>query len=353
MLVYTGRMDKNLLKCINRLETQYGIPVDTYNKLYEAQQGLCSICKTRPIEAVDHCHETNKARGLLCSECNGLLGFAYDDVAILQNAIEYLNNPPIVPNAHDCVAVGCPGELALNKMHNIDGKHLIHITNHLSLDSTATVLSWINSHHMIYRKFGHLCGLANRCPGKSELIRLYSDSQDTNAVGTVIGVSGPMARKYMESHEIPRKRSGPRRKHVCGVNNHCPGESQLKEWTSTKSYAEIGSIIGTSAAMVTAYIKNYHSSVRPKGNNGGARTKARINTVVNYDTTELTLAKRKISRIHVCGVTNKCPGEKMLQAWYNEERKSIRSIVIELGVDSNTFNGYLKQHSIDRNRSIR
>jgi len=40
--------------------------------------------------AVDHCHNTNKVRGLLCSACNILLGKAKDNISILQSAINYL-----------------------------------------------------------------------------------------------------------------------------------------------------------------------------------------------------------------------------------------------------------------------
>ena len=42
--------------------------------------------------AVDHNHTTGKVRGLLCSNCNTLLGKAKDNVNILQAAIDYLND---------------------------------------------------------------------------------------------------------------------------------------------------------------------------------------------------------------------------------------------------------------------
>jgi hypothetical protein len=39
---------------------------------------------------VDHDHNTNQVRGLLCVACNGLLGSANEDLGVLAAAIEYL-----------------------------------------------------------------------------------------------------------------------------------------------------------------------------------------------------------------------------------------------------------------------
>ncbi len=68
-----------------------------YQNLFEAQRGKCSICDEslsdlRRTACLDHCHTTNKVRGIVCSSCNKLLGFAKDNIKILQNAIKYLEN---------------------------------------------------------------------------------------------------------------------------------------------------------------------------------------------------------------------------------------------------------------------
>lgn len=39
---------------------------------------------------VDHCHKTNKIRGLLCINCNNGLGAFKDNVFSLNRAIQYL-----------------------------------------------------------------------------------------------------------------------------------------------------------------------------------------------------------------------------------------------------------------------
>jgi Recombination endonuclease VII len=60
-----------------------------------AQQGeCCAICKTTEPGhhgwAIDHCHTTGKVRGILCQKCNPMLGYARDQIAILEAAIDYL-----------------------------------------------------------------------------------------------------------------------------------------------------------------------------------------------------------------------------------------------------------------------
>lgn len=74
---------------------RYNITTEEYNKLNEIQKGLCAICnkecsKNKKL-SVDHNHDTDKIRGLLCHNCNILIGAAREDIVILINAINYLN----------------------------------------------------------------------------------------------------------------------------------------------------------------------------------------------------------------------------------------------------------------------
>ncbi len=52
--------------------------------------GKCQICKKDKKLQIDHCHKRNIFRGFICLTCNTLLGFAYDDIKILHQAIKYL-----------------------------------------------------------------------------------------------------------------------------------------------------------------------------------------------------------------------------------------------------------------------
>lgn len=76
------------------LRRNYGIGLERYEEMLEAQGGRCAICLCRPRTrnlAVDHDHFTGALRGLLCGRCNhGLLQFAQEDITILKRAIEYL-----------------------------------------------------------------------------------------------------------------------------------------------------------------------------------------------------------------------------------------------------------------------
>jgi hypothetical protein len=81
----------------NNIKKRYNIDIDTYEQMYKAQNGCCKICNTEfPIHEkkkrlfIDHCHKTEKVRGLLCHGCNAAIGFMKDDVNILTKAIEYL-----------------------------------------------------------------------------------------------------------------------------------------------------------------------------------------------------------------------------------------------------------------------
>lgn len=65
----------------------------------ESSAGYCEICGAHESAAtihqgkllyVDHDHITNKFRGLLCHDCNLMIGYAKDDMTVLKKAIEYL-----------------------------------------------------------------------------------------------------------------------------------------------------------------------------------------------------------------------------------------------------------------------
>jgi Recombination endonuclease VII len=66
-------------------------------KMFDRQNGLCKICGELLERAlVDHCHVTNKVRGLLCQKCNSGLGMFRDRIDSLKQAIRYLEESRLV-----------------------------------------------------------------------------------------------------------------------------------------------------------------------------------------------------------------------------------------------------------------
>jgi hypothetical protein len=60
-----------------KLKEKYGLTPQTLRKLYDKQGGYCAYCGLilDGKYCVDHCHTTNKVRGLLHHGCNVMLGF--------------------------------------------------------------------------------------------------------------------------------------------------------------------------------------------------------------------------------------------------------------------------------------
>lgn len=77
---------------------QYRLTPEKFRSLLEEQNYQCKIC-TDPINEetarLDHCHQTNDRRGLLCHHCNVGLGHFKEDPCILEAAKTYiLSNVP-------------------------------------------------------------------------------------------------------------------------------------------------------------------------------------------------------------------------------------------------------------------
>lgn len=92
---YKAQKRKATNKC--RRFKNYGITQEQYDALYIKQEGKCAGCQKHQIDlpkslAVDHCHSTNKVRGLLCDLCNRALGLVYDSQETLKRLEMYLDN---------------------------------------------------------------------------------------------------------------------------------------------------------------------------------------------------------------------------------------------------------------------
>ncbi|WP_082754696.1 endonuclease domain-containing protein [Variovorax sp. PAMC 28711] len=63
----------------------------TVSEAAELRHGkVCEICGSSNRLAVDHCHASEKIRGVLCIRCNVGLGYFDDDTQRMHVAIEYL-----------------------------------------------------------------------------------------------------------------------------------------------------------------------------------------------------------------------------------------------------------------------
>lgn len=93
---FVGRKSKDSYKKSQKirhkrwhLKKKYGITDVDFFRMVEEQGGHCLLCP-RPATATDHCHVTGKVRGILCHGCNSGLGYFYENVETLRNAIAYL-----------------------------------------------------------------------------------------------------------------------------------------------------------------------------------------------------------------------------------------------------------------------
>lgn len=84
---------KRSYSVVARRKAKYNITRDCYDTMLTAQGGKCIICDEHYGSdlRVDHDHETNEIRGLLCSNCNSGLGLFKENANRMQRAIEYLD----------------------------------------------------------------------------------------------------------------------------------------------------------------------------------------------------------------------------------------------------------------------
>ena len=77
------------------LKYNYGITIEQYNAMRDAQNNSCLICgEADCLLVVDHCHSSGKIRGLLCNPCNAGIGHLKESTAVLRNAILYIETSP-------------------------------------------------------------------------------------------------------------------------------------------------------------------------------------------------------------------------------------------------------------------
>ncbi len=90
------------VNCLRKhhLKKTFGITLEDYDYMLYKQDYRCAVCGSdypgcngkgkRNSFCVDHDHETNKVRGLLCRNCNTGIGLLGDNIKGLEKAIKYL-----------------------------------------------------------------------------------------------------------------------------------------------------------------------------------------------------------------------------------------------------------------------
>ena len=83
-------------RCFHRINSckKFGISVYQYRKMLDDQAGCCAICGKEFEQLaninIDHDHSDGAVRGLLCKNCNLMVGNAKDNPITLARAIQYL-----------------------------------------------------------------------------------------------------------------------------------------------------------------------------------------------------------------------------------------------------------------------
>ena len=78
---------------------KFGLSGDQYKAMVKTQSGKCAICN-RPERctrggivknlAIDHCHDSDRIRALLCNGCNTAIGLIDEDLEIAKSIVRYL-----------------------------------------------------------------------------------------------------------------------------------------------------------------------------------------------------------------------------------------------------------------------
>jgi len=88
---YSDRLWNNASKFEKYLMSKYGLSMDQYKAILKAQHGKCPICKKDLGDdaVVDHCHATNRIRGLLHLNCNSAYGLLYENLEAFRGCLKY------------------------------------------------------------------------------------------------------------------------------------------------------------------------------------------------------------------------------------------------------------------------
>jgi hypothetical protein len=72
--------------------SKYGMSAGQFDRMLAEQNYRCAICDQDRKLGVDHCHVSNKIRGLLCIPCNAALGSFGENASVIRRAAEYVES---------------------------------------------------------------------------------------------------------------------------------------------------------------------------------------------------------------------------------------------------------------------
>ena len=89
---------------VDMLRRRYGLTVEEYDAMFEAQGGGCAICKSKAKPGgnrlhVDHDHTTGRIRALLCAHCNTRVGVLEDSEWRALAELYLSEHAPTIPSA--------------------------------------------------------------------------------------------------------------------------------------------------------------------------------------------------------------------------------------------------------------
>lgn len=87
------RHGKQVESGVGKRWSKYGISKEQFKEMLSCCNNSCEICGDEFVKTpnIDHCHNTDIVRGLLCSKCNAGIGLLNDNIETLESAVKYLS----------------------------------------------------------------------------------------------------------------------------------------------------------------------------------------------------------------------------------------------------------------------
>jgi hypothetical protein len=73
------------------LSKKHKVPIEEVEQALKENTGTCPICSMDKKLVLDHCHKTQKVRGMICQSCNNIIGRAGDTLEGLMRFVRYLS----------------------------------------------------------------------------------------------------------------------------------------------------------------------------------------------------------------------------------------------------------------------